>query len=149
MENNRLSPEEIKQLQEIEVVLNDIRAGNNIDLNIKKLSKKHNILKGYLQELRRPFLNEKDLKYIEALNKDTWAVLEPVYNGLTEMAIEHCKQWYIRIKKEAGEVDPKIHTYQLDLIRWLLEAAIKNELTDSIYTLLISRGAGEILPINN
>ncbi|MGL5716120.1 MAG: hypothetical protein ACRCX2_24095, partial [Paraclostridium sp.] len=124
-------------------ILNDIKCGVNINDNIKLLSIRHNVTKSYLQEIRKKMLHEDDLKYIEDLNGRIWAVLEPVYDNLTDMALEHMHQWYKRVRKASGELDPKLYKYQLDLCYWLLSAIIKNELTDSLYTLLVSRGSGK------
>ncbi|MGL5712707.1 MAG: hypothetical protein ACRCX2_06785 [Paraclostridium sp.] len=140
---DRLSDGEKKQLKEIETILNDIKCGVNINDNIKLLSIRHNVTKSYLQEIRKKMLHEDDLKYIEDLNGRIWAILEPVYDNLTDMALEHMHQWYKRVRKASGELDPKLYEYQLDLCYWLLSAIIKNELTDSLYTLLVSRGSGK------
>lgn len=143
MDNERISEGELKQLQAIEVIINDIKCGVNINENIKLLAIRHNVTKSYLQDLRKPFLHEKDLKYIEDLNNRIWAILEPVYDNLSQLALEHMHQWYKRVRKASGEVDPKLYQYQLDLCYWLLSAIIKNELPDALYTLLVSRGSGK------
>lgn len=140
---DRLSDGELNQLKSIEVVINDIKCGVNINENIKLLSIRHNITKSYLQDLRKPFLHEIDLRYIEDLNSRIWQILEPVYDNLSQLALEHMHQWYKRVRKASGEVDPKLYQYQLDLAFWLLSAIIKNELPDALYTLLVSRGSGK------
>ena len=144
---DRLSDGELNQLKSIEVVINDIKCGMNINENIKLLSIRHNITKSYLQDIRKPFLHEDDLRYIEDLNNRIWQILEPVYDNLSQLALEHMHQWYKRVRKASGEVDPKLYQYQLDLAFWLLSAIIKNELPDALYTLLVSRGSGEIIAL--
>lgn len=145
---DRLSDGELNQLKSIEVVINDIKCGMNINENIKLLSIRHNITKSYLQDIRKPFLHEDDLRYIEDLNNRIWQILEPVYDNLSQLALEHMHQWYKRVRKASGEVDPKLYQYQLDLAFWLLSAIIKNELPDALYTLLVSRGSGKTFTLS-
>jgi len=147
-DNPRLTEKEKAQLAEIETIISDIKCGRNVNDNIKMLAIKHNVTKAYLQALRKPFLHPLDLEYIEDLNLRIWSVLEPVYNELTNVALNHLHQWYKRVRKASGELDPQSYKYQLDLIYWLLNAIIKNELSDALYTLLVSRGSGrQNLPI--
>lgn len=141
-----LSESERKQLSDIEVILQDIKCGVNINDNIKLLARRHNVTKSHLQAIRRVLLIPDDLVYIEDLNNRVWKVLEPVYDNLTKIALEHMHQWYKRCRREAGDTDPQMYKYQLDLAEWLLSAIIKNELPEAFYTLLVSRGSGEVLP---
>ena len=142
MENPRFTPKEREILAEIEQMISDIKCGVNVNDNIKLLSIRHNVTKSYLQELRKPFIHPLDLKYIEDLNDRIWNVLEPVYNELTKLALDHMHQWYKRVRKASGELEPQLYRYQLDLANWLLRAIIRNELSDALYTLLVSRGSG-------
>lgn len=142
-EKQRLDTGQKNQLQEIERILMDIKCGVNINENIKLLSIRHNVTKSHLQEIRMKMLHDEDLKYIEDLNRRIWNILEPVYDNLSTMALEHMHQWYKRVKKASGEIDPKMYEYQVDLAFWLLSAIIKNELPEAFYTLLVSRGSGK------
>ena len=143
MLKSKISEEERKQLSQIECIINDIKCGVNVNENIKLLSIRHNVTKSYLQDIRKPFIDDEDMKYIEDLNMRVWTLLEPIYDNLSLMALEHMHQWYKRVKKSSGEIDPKMYKYQLDLAFWLLSAIIKNELPDALYTLLVSRGSGK------
>ncbi len=139
-----LTKEEREKFAEIELIINNIKCGVNVNENIKLLSLRHNVTKSYLQEIKRSLLLESDLTYITDLNNRIWQILEPVYENLSQLALEHLHQWYKRIKKASGELDPQLYKYQLDLAYWLLSAIIKNELPEALYTLLVSRGSGKI-----
>lgn len=138
-----LTKEEREKFAEIELIINNIKCGVNVNENIKLLSLRHNVTKSYLQEIKRSLLLESDLTYITDLNNRIWQILEPVYENLSQLALEHLHQWYKRIKKASGELDPQLYKYQLDLAYWLLSAIIKNELPEALYTLLVSRGSGK------
>jgi hypothetical protein len=135
-----LSREEIEQLKSIEVLIEEVKSTEDADDLIKTLASKHNIVKSYLSDLRLSNMPEKDVEYVKNVNARVWGILEPIYNHLVIMAKEHMNQWYKRIKRESGAIDPKLYDYQEDLANFLLEAIIKNELTDTIYTLVLSRG---------
>jgi hypothetical protein len=137
-----LSREEIEQLKSIEVLVEEIKVTEDADDLIKTLASKHNIVKSYLSDLRLSNMPEKDVEYVKSVNVKVWNILEPIYNHLITMAREHMNQWYKRIKRESGAIDPALYDYQEDLANFLLEAIIKNELTDTIYTLVLSRGSG-------
>ncbi|MGL5050608.1 MAG: hypothetical protein ACRC6E_08310 [Fusobacteriaceae bacterium] len=139
-----------QQLEEIEILVHDVQYDEGVtDENIRKLAIKHGTLKSYLTKVRRRYTHPDDMLYVEELNLKVWSVLCPIYDQLTDLAVDHCHQFFKRVKKEAGALDPELYDYQLDLIKYFLEACIKNELPESILTLLVSRGAGRDLPLNS
>lgn len=138
-----LSVAEKKQLSDIEVLINDIKCGINVNENIKLLSLRHKVTKKYLQDIMKTMLSKEDLEYITDLNSRIYSLLEPVYDNLSKLALEHMHQWYKRVRRAAGELEPSLYQYQLDLAYWLLSAIIKDELPEALYTLLVSRGSGK------
>ena len=138
-----LSVVEKKQLSDIEALINDIKCGINVNENIRLLSLRHKVTKKYLQDIMKSMLSKEDLEYITDLNNRVYALLEPVYDNLSKLALEHMHQWYKRVRRAAGELEPHLYQYQLDLAYWLLSAIIKDELPEALYTLLVSRGSGK------
>lgn len=138
-----LKDSERVQLLEIESIVERIMSSDDADEDIKILSSKHNIVKSYMTNIRMDNMKQEDVDYVREVNEKVWNVLDPVYDALIAMGKEHMNQWYKRVKVLSGAIDPKLYDYQEDLAEYLLEAIIRNELTDTIYTLLLSRGSGK------
>ncbi len=143
MQTIQLSTKQLQELRDIEDLIVRIQTNEDVDEEIRMLSVKHKVTKAYMTDVMRNMLSEEDYLKIETLNSKIWNILEPVYEKLTNMALVHMHQWYKRLKISSGELDPNMYEYQLELANWLLGAIIKNELNDSIYTLVVSRGSGK------
>lgn len=131
------------QLNDIEALISAISIKEDADEEIRELAVSHKITKSYLTKTRKTRYSPDVMDYIEDLNGRIWQTLEPVYDFLTETAFEHMHQWFKRIMRERGVLNPELYEYQAELCKWLLEAIIKNEMPDALYTLLISRGSGK------
>ena len=139
----KLDEEQIKELNTILSLIDkykietDTASRNHL---IKMIAVRHVITKGYLVKEVSCMIDEEDLKFISMIDNKLRDLLTPIYNGLTEVATNHCKEWFLSLMRKSGVTNPKLHKYQLKLIKWLLRAIIHNDLTDAIYSLLISRG---------
>lgn len=146
----RLGEPELRDLSEIQHLINKYRSLENTKENqlhrnelIKMIAVRHVTTKGYMTPEVQKFLHPEHIELVRDLNTKIWGILKPVYDGLTNMAVEHCEKWFISLMKKKGLPNPKMYGYQKDLAGWLLSAIIKHELPEAIYTLVISRGSGK------
>lgn len=138
-----LNERQVGQLNDIEALIMAIATKEDADEEIRELAVSHKITKSYMTKTRRDRYSPETMAYINDLNDRIWQTLEPVYDFLTNTAFDHMHQWFKRVMKERGVLNPELYEYQAELCKWLLEAIIKNEMPDALYTLLVSRGAGK------
>lgn len=139
----KLDEDQIKELNIILSLIDKYKIETDTDSRnqlIKMIAVRHVITKGYLVKEVSCMIDEDDLKFIRMIDNKLKNLLTPIYNGLVELATNHCKEWFLSLMRKSGVTNPKLYKYQIELIRWLLRAIIFNDLTSSIYSLLISRG---------
>lgn len=148
-----LSNSERSELNEIRALVDRIRALSKSGTNEEKeefaraLAKKQITLKALVPNLSAFDVSESDKDDIMALDSDVTSILQPIYDRLLEGAMVEMHNLYKHLRKLAGESNPKLHGYQLDLARYILKSVINNGNPDDILTLLVSRGAGRVLPL--
>ena len=139
----KLDEDQIKELNIILSLIDKYKIETDTESRnqlIRMIAVRHVITKGYLVKEVSCMIVDEDLKFIKMIDDKLKALLTPIYNGLVDMATNHCKEWFLALMRKSGVTNPKLYKYQVDLIKWLLRAIIHNDLTDAIYSLLISRG---------
>ena len=142
----KLDEDQIKELNIILSLIDKYKIETDIESRnqlIRMIAVRHVITKGYLVKEVSCMIVDEDLKFIKMIDDKLKALLTPIYNGLVDMATNHCKEWFLALMRKSGSTNPKMYKFQQKLIKWLFTAIIHNELTDSIYSLLISRGSGK------
>lgn len=110
---------------------------------IKELSRNHIVLKSHLTPIQKATTEPAMVHKIEEMNKKTYDILNPIYDELLRGALEHCEEWYKRVRMAMGEEEPEIFDYQSDELRFFFRSIIRKEFAENIYTLAMSRGSGK------
>ena len=139
----KLDQEQLKELNIIMSLIDKYKSETDSSQKnqlIKMLAVRHVITKGYLVKEVAEMIDENDIKFVKMVDGKIREILLPIYAGLVETASNHCKEWFLAMQRKKGVTNPRLYKYQFKLIKWVLRAIIMNELSEAIYTLLVSRG---------